>query len=227
MLLQKNPQEVGPFLASKWQKFYLFLSPKEVENLFAFWSIDHLYLTGKVLERESLIVKNWIEKYANVLNAFWEGGSERNKLFSSILPAVISISEESLYRQDVSNGFLVHMKDPCFVLQEHWFRYVPKDEKIYPMNFTNESLFWGLQFSYPQIFQDSKTKKIYNANLESSFGNAKLLILLRKWIREHTKPVSLQVGEMKHSTLFRIGKEYIKKIEDHSQIKEFGKVNVH
>lgn len=220
MLSLKDPRVEGPFLASKWQKTYVFLSPEELKALFQFWEIEKLFLIGKILKtEETLNLQDWLSQYKKHFDDFWKkGGNE--KLLKELTPAVITKDHQALYRQNVEEGYLIHVKEPCLLIQEHWFRCSKVDEKFYPKTFGENSIFWGLEFSYPQIFQEAKTKEIHHLNGKSPFINTQLFILLRKWIRDFTKPAVFLLGEKKYKTQFRVGKDLEERLKEHPHLRK-------
>lgn len=76
----------------------------------------------------------------------------------------------------------VHMQTCEFLLDSK--------RKILPQVFSNESIRWGIQFSYPAIFQDGYTMEVFQATRES-FPGWKLFSSIRKWIRNNTVPLPI------------------------------------
>ncbi len=61
------------------------------------------------------------------------------------------------------------------------------------MVLSRKSVTWGLQFSYPQLYQDPRTRQIFKVTDTPEFPNTALFSKLQKWIRSETLPTPFQV----------------------------------
>ena len=107
-------------------------------------------------------------------------------------------------------------------MQAHHFFFSPLDGKFHPMVLSNESISWGIQFSYPQLYQDPESRQIIKVSDGSVFPNTPLFSKLMKWMRSHTLPTPFLIEESRVNAPIRIGKSALTWIENHPQLKEKG-----
>jgi hypothetical protein len=81
-----------------------------------------------------------------------------------------------------------------------------------------DNIFWGIQLSYPQIFQDPQTKEIVQALADHP--NGKLFKEILKWFRLHTKPVSLAKRGKSLAFSLKVGAKSVYLLAKHEQIKK-------
>jgi hypothetical protein len=82
-----------------------------------------------------------------------------------------------------------------------------------------KAIFWGIQISYPQIYQDPKSMELLKVG-ESN--NSELFALVRSWVRDATRPTPFVVSGMKTNVPIRLGKQCFSWIGAHPQLKEQG-----
>ena len=66
--------------------------------------------------------------------------------------------------------YILYPRYPVIQVREHQFMWT-SDDRIQTMVFGKDSIRWGLIFSYPQIFYDSKEKKIVQVLKERDSPN--------------------------------------------------------
>ena len=85
---------------------------------------------------------------------------------------------------------------------------------------SHESIHWGVQLAYPQIFFDGT---LYSkVSDETLFPNTALFTKLVKWLRASTVPTTFLWDDKKISTPIRLGKQCFSWIHNHAQLKEQG-----
>ena len=104
-------------------------------------------------------------------------------------------------------------------LQAHRFDYSPLDGKFRTMILGYDSVHWGLQFSYPHLFQNEKLE-VLTVNESEQFPNSALFKKLQRWVRAHTLATPFEVGGHKVNASIRLGKQCFPWINDHPQLKE-------
>ena len=82
------------------------------------------------------------------------------------------------------------------------------------------SIHWGIQFSYPQIFQRGNV--FTKVSDPQQFPNTSLFTKLVQWLRTHTVPTTFIWEGKKIATPFRLGKQCFSWINAHPQLKEHG-----
>jgi len=78
------------------------------------------------------------------------------------------------------------------------------------------SVFWGIQMSYPQIYQDPKTMELME--IEES-PNMELFQKIRGWVRDATRATPFIVEGKRVNSPIRIGKNCLSWIGRHPQLR--------
>jgi hypothetical protein len=94
--------------------------------------------------------------------------------------------------------------------------YSPLDGVFRPMVLSSSSIFWGLQFSFPQVYQHPKTGEFFEVE---EFG---LFELVRKWSREFTVATPMIVEGKRTNIPIRLGKRCFSWINTHPQLQMKG-----
>jgi hypothetical protein len=89
--------------------------------------------------------------------------------------------------------------------------YSEEDQVFRPMSLAQDSLFWGLQFSYPQIFEHPDKGIVETASLP----NATLFHKVRKWSRDATVPTPMNHNGTRENIPIRLGKQCFPWINRH------------
>jgi hypothetical protein len=130
-------------------------------------------------------------------------------------------SPDDLWLQEVPGGrYMPKPRRPFVRVQVHHMTYSPIDDVFRPMNLSADSIFWGLQFSFPQVYQCSKTKEL----LEVEDGE--LFQSIRKWIRNVTVPTPMLVKGKQVNLPIRLGKRCFPWINRHPQLKGLSVCNL-
>ena len=120
----------------------------------------------------------------------------------------------------LSNGkYLIKQKRPVIQLQRHHFIFT---DSFHSGVISKESITWGIQFSYPQLFLDPKTKQIGKVEKNDTFPNTELFSRLAKWVRDNTVATPFVYEEKKMNQPMRLGKECFVWINHHPGLKKRG-----
>ncbi len=123
---------------------------------------------------------------------------------------------DAMWLQPVADGrFLMKIGKPVIQIQAHFFTYSSLDGVFRPMTMGPESIFWGLQFSFPQIYQNPKTMELLE--VEES-ANSELFQKVRRWVRDATRATPFVVEGKKVNATIRIGKNCFSWIKNHPQL---------
>lgn len=95
---------------------------------------------------------------------------------------------------------------------------ISPDGALQTKSWGKDHIFWGIQLSYPQIFQDPDTKEIIQAL--ANHPNGKLFKEILRWFRHHTKPVSLAKREKSLAFSLKVGSKSVYLLAKHEQIKK-------
>lgn len=180
-------------------------------NLLAHLSPSYLHIVSSpAAEGKSRIDPDFfLAHYTRYIEALKQGSNpssiehECASLFSSVLTA----TEEILYAMPVGKErFLIKPIKPLIQLQRHHFFLSSVDQKVHSMVFTQNSISWGLQLSYPHVYQDPISKQIAKVGKGPAFPNTDLFTMLSKWVRTETFPVQFVAQGKVVYTSLRLGK---------------------
>ncbi|MBI2810897.1 MAG: hypothetical protein HYX67_08730 [Candidatus Melainabacteria bacterium] len=170
------------------------------------------------MDHAILSAQAFLDKYSLYIDALKHGRvpEEARRYFSSAMTQDLSI----FYAIAAGNEkFLMKPTQPVVQLQAHSFFYSQRDGKFHSMVLSGDSVTWGLQFSYPQFYQDPKTREIMKTK---DFPNTALFTQLMKWMRSHTLPTPFEVDRTRVNAPIRIGKKSLAWIKSHPQLKQLG-----
>lgn len=207
-------KEEGLYQASKWLKFQVLCDGKELESLFALLNPFLIFPLTGIVEGNAISHTDFIHEYSLWIEGLKNGIIPSDASLRKFLACVFSIDLNSLWLQEISEkGYLVKISKPVVQVQSHYFTYSSEDEVFRPMSMGAGSIFWGLQFSYPQIYQDPKTFELKIA------PENRLFETLRLWIREATRATPFSLEGKRVNSSIRIGKQCMSWIAQHPQLK--------
>lgn len=174
-------------------------------------------------ESESIISKDtFLEYYALYLEGLKSGNLIDESIYRPYFSSIFTKSLDSVYQVKISDeAFLLKAAKPVLQLQAHRMHYSRFDQKFRPMIFGAESIHFGIQFSYPQLFQDNRTKDILSV-LKTDFANNQLYHKLQAWVRKNTIPTPFIDNFQRINAPIRIGRGCLSWINQHPQLIEKG-----
>lgn len=220
-LRQSSLLAESPMQASKWLQIQALIDAEEMRALFDHLGDFAIYLAGSLTTRDagSLSKSQFLTVYEKYAAALKNGQIPDAGEFRAVFSAVFSLSPQLLYAIPVENGKqLIRVSRPVVQLQAHSMDYTIYDEKFRPMVFGLDSILWGLQFSYPQLYLDPATKEVLQVNESDFFPNTRLFRDLQKWIRHQTIPTPFLVGSKQINVPMRLGKQCKEWINRHPQL---------
>lgn len=215
-----SPEKKGVYQASKWLKWQVLCSEEELRTLFEmlkpFWLF---HLTG-IVDGKPMAPEVFLAEYGRWIEKLKQGQVPTEEEQRRLLACAFTDDLESLWLQDVKKGYLVKVAKPVMQVQSHFFSYSEVDQTFRPMSMGVQSIFWGLQFSWPQIYQDPHTMEICETKMH------RLPKALQVWVREWTRPTPFVVGGKKINSPIRLGKGCFSWIHHHPELKEQG-IGIH
>lgn len=220
--LRMSTIEETTLQASKWQKCQVLLDSEEMENLFESLGEFELYRCGSVTpEGESLLSQaQFLEKYQEYVSELKKGGIPDVNVYRPFFSAIMTSTPDAIFAIPVEgNKELVRVAKPIVQLQVLNVHYSTLDGKFHGGVFGKDSIVWGLQFSYPQLYQDPKTKQVEQVrNDTKQFPNSLLFSRLQKWMRQNSIPTPFIAQGVKVNVPIRIGKRALSWINTHPQL---------
>jgi hypothetical protein len=152
-----------------------------------------IYEVSRVVGRDHGYVEKekFLHAYSLYIQALCEGLAGDALSNHSIFSTIFTRSSEFLYAMPVGEtGFLVKPTLPVIQLQTHAIIY-GIDGQFRSVARGKNTISWGLQFSFPQIYKDPKTKSILNTSHHPASLNRALFLTLSQWVRENSVPTPI------------------------------------
>ncbi len=213
-----SPAAEGVYQGSKYLKHHVLCDADELALLFEGGAPFWLYQLTGLGDGEAIDPQRFIEAYRSWIEELKEGRVPTDGALRKVLATAMTAEPEALWKQEVPGGrYIVKMGRPVIQIQAHFFTYSPIDEVFRPMTMGTGSIFWGLQFSYPQIYQDPKTMEFFE--VEES-PNTELFQKIKQWARDTTRATPFIVNGKKTNVPIRLGKNCFSWIGSHPQLAE-------
>lgn len=222
-LLRVSTIDETPMQASKWLQCQVLLDLAEMRALFQELGCLWIYSMGRLCEahHESISQKEFLEQYGNYVQALKAGQLLDEAQCRHYFSSIITVSPEHLFAILTESGkHLVRIAKPVIQMQPHRMGYSSVDGKFRSMVLGSDSITWGIQFSYPQLFQDNQSGEVKQVVEGDEFPNTSLFRRLQRWVRNHTIPTSFLIEGKKIHIPMRLGKECLAWINQHPQLKE-------
>lgn len=215
MLLKSK---IEPYNASKWLSVAFLIDEPEICTLFESLDEFQIFPVGSVVSQETgpLSHDAFIKCYGDYIQALKKGLVPEDSMYRSVFTSIFTVSEDHVYAFPVgAHQQLIRVAKPVIQVQAHQMDYSKADGKFRSMVLGKDSILWGLQFSYPQLFEDSKTHEALKVDLK--YPNTKLFRSIQKWMRNNTVPTPFIVGQRLINVPIRLGKNCFSWINQHPQ----------
>lgn len=212
-------EQQQPLQAAKWLKVQVLLDSEEMCSLFQALGPFSIYLTGAILLQGQGQISHeaFLRSYQEYVENLKAGEIPDDAAFRQIFSAVFTVTPEALYALDLGDSkVIIRPSLPIIQLQLHRLGFSAVDQKFRSMVFGKDSLSWGIQFSYPQIFEDPNSRQI--VDVDSNYANTALFRELQRWIRRYTLPTPFLVNDERVNVPVRLGKKCFSWINGHPQL---------
>lgn len=221
VLRTSTVEKEGPLQVAKWLHLPLLIDLAEMASLLGELPEVKIFSASRVVQRgeEEISREAFLSSYGAYVDALRSGDllppGQTRDLFSSLF----TCAEEELYLVEAGEGrAIVRASRPVIQLQVHQIGYSPLDGKFRSMVFGKESISWGIQFSYPQVFQEGMTKRFFK--VDDSFPNTASFRRLQRWVRYQTRATPFEVGGERINVPIRLGKNAFSWINNHPQLRQ-------
>jgi len=213
-----TPAAEGVYQGSKYLKFQVLCDGEELAALFQSLGPFWIYPLTGLVDGTPIDPETFLKEYTSWIDGLKEGRVPTDGALRRLLACAFTAEVEALWKQEVpGNRYLIKIGRPVVQVQSHFFTYSPIDEVFRPMAMGAGSIFWGLQFSFPQIYQDAKTMEL--REIDESL-NGELFQKIRQWVRDMTRATPFVVGGKRTNVPIRLGKNCFSWIHNHPQTKE-------
>lgn len=216
-----NLESEPPMEVSKWLKLPVLLSLEEMRHLFHVLGDFEIYFTGVLTQpgEEQILKEDFLNIYSTYINTLMQGNIPDELTYRSYFNTIFTTTPDCLYAIPASHGRqLIRASKPVIQLQSHSMDYSLMDGKFRSMVFGIDSVLWGVQFSYPQLYLEPKSKEILTVVDNDKFPNTNLFKQIQKWLRQETIPAPFKVGVDKINVPIRLGKKCLSWINKHPQL---------
>ena len=212
----------GILQVSKWLKVQVLLDGNEMQQLIqTLREVFFVVVSEPIKADEAIILPDvFLEKYNEYIDLLKQGHVPNPDQFRRFFSSALSSNLDTFYAIDAAGKFLIKPKKPIVQLQAHHFFYSDLDGKFHPMVVSADSISWGLQISYPQLFQDPITRQVNKVTDSPDFPNTGMFAKLLKWMRSSTLPTPFEVKGVRVNSPIRIGKQSLAWIKNHPQLKQ-------
>jgi hypothetical protein len=210
------PSLEGAYQAAKYLKHHVLCDREELSLLFSSIGPFWLYPLTGVGDGEPIDPQAFLQEYGSWIEELKAGRVPADTNLRKILAAAMTKEKEALWKQEVpGRRFIVKMGKPLIQIQAHFFTYSSVDEVFRPMTMGAGSIFWGLQFSFPQIYQDAKTLEFFEVD---EGLNYELFQQIKEWARNTTRATPFIVNGKRTNVPIRLGKNCFSWIHKHPQL---------
>ncbi len=206
-----TPAVEGQFQAAKWIKIQALVDETELAELFQEPFFIYPLSGTYPLDAFPVDKKGYLDHYRTFIDALKEGHLPKENRELNVVAWVRS--PDSVWLQQIpGERYMVKPCEPFVQVQIHQMGFSELDQEFRPMVLSQNSIFWGLQFSFPQVYQEPKTM-----NLQES-EDSELFQAIRQWIRNSTLPTPMMVHGKRVNIPMRLGKKCFSWINKHPQL---------
>ena len=169
--------------------------------------------------QEIISQKAFLDVYQHYIDAIKKGENPTDPRVRPYFSAVFTTSLESLYAVKVNEDkCLVKVQQPVVQLQAHRFDYSLADGTFRSMVMGSDSIQWGIQYSYPHLYQDENFQ-VLTVRDGPQFPNTSLFKKLQQWVRSQTIATPFEVDGKRVNVPIRLGKQCLSWINTHFQLR--------
>lgn len=204
---------------SKSRKLPVLIDAQEMEELFAFLGHFEIYDVSRKVTMESARIpkEDFLRVYKGYVEGIQSGHLVDEGPLRPYFSAIFTVTPDVLYAIPVGSGhYLIKAKRPVVQLQRHHFIYT---DSFHSGVMGVESVTWGIQFSYPQLFLDPSTNAIGKVEKNPLFPNTEFFQSLAKWVRNFTCATPFIAKGAQTNQPIRLGKRCFSWINNHPTLR--------
>lgn len=204
--------------AAKWIKIPVLFSLNELTELIETVGPSEFFPLGRVVPIGTRITAaQFLQEYSNYLLDLCSDSLPQTRFFSLLWTKNAQTVEKQVL---VGEREIIRPAYPSVQIQAHHFQFDTSTMECRSMLYGTGSIPWGLQFSYPHLFEDPQSLQIQT--VDQRFINTSLFHTIRQFIRNRTQPTPLRVNERKVNIPLRIGKECFAWIQNYPWMRQQG-----
>lgn len=215
----------SPYRASKWLSVPILVEESEMRSLFATLGNFLIFSVGRLVRNGQGMISHetFLAGYRLYVECLKAGKLPDESIYRQLFGAIFTATANYVEAMQVkAEEQLIRVLKPVIQLQYHTLDYSSADHKFRSMVFGQESVVWGIQFSYPQLFEDPLTSEAHKVDVSPQFLNTALFRQLQSWVRQKTIPTPFVLNGKIVNVPMRLGKECLPWINRHPQLKAKG-----
>lgn len=202
--------------ASKWLHVRMLLTPEELSDLLNQLGECYFVNIAKICKKDEVLLSTStvLSDYTNYL--------DNPKDYRNRMSVALSKDLSPFYLIQVQeNSVLCKLKTPAVRMQAFDFVYVAEQKEFF-MSHSLNATSWGIEFSFPQFYEDPVTKAPIEIFKDKLNPNTILFKALQGFSRNFTKPAAFLFQGEKIIAPFRIGKKVINLVSHYESLKQVG-----
>lgn len=224
--LRISTHQEQPLQASKWLQIQALLDIDEMALLLDVLAPFYLFQCGSITQRgpggeggQKESKEAFLARYNTYIESLKSGVLPPIPSYQLFFSSVLTVVNDCLYVVPIGDDRqLIRVSKPVIQMQACTIDYSPVDNKFRSMVFGSQNIPWGIQFSYPQLYQDPISKQPENVKDPVLYPNTHLFRILQKWMRQHTIPTPFIVDGKVINVPMRLGKHCLSWINKHPQL---------
>lgn len=208
-----------PLQAAKWLSIQVLIDLEEMRSLMEALGAFNIY-SAQAVSSSLMSVSQFLVAYEDYINELKRGHLPSEERFRPFFSQFWTSEPLAIVTVNLSGKELARAVKPIVQVQYHSLSYSSLDDKFRSNVMDPQSFPWGVQFSYPQLFQEAGDQKV--VKVDQTFTNTEFFQKLRRWVRENTVPVPFIVKEQKVNIPVRLGKNCFSWINNHPKLKMIG-----
>lgn len=199
---------------SRWQRHAFFLDPKEMFSLLETLSPVEMFNVSGVVSpgNEQIDCEQFLSLYEEYFSAVLEKeGIDLSAYRKAFTTAWTRGKEAISFTETKDHRKILRANRPVLQLQMHQFRYDHQLEKFFAMSCGKGNISWGIQISFPMIFQKGPGEPV--VQVKKGDTQFDLYTSLVRFLRKETLPTPFLIDGKRKNATFRIGKKVLSDIE--------------
>ena len=214
-----------PLQVSRWLAVGVLLDVSEMRALLCAFSELSFYPASEIVSAggAQIATDRWLEVYAEYIMALKQGQLPDAARLRHRFSDMMSVSSDLVgVVQAGERGWLVRAERPVIQLRPFSLTYSGLEGKFRPQVRGVNAVSWGVQFAYPQLYQNRDSGEIAAIDASDRFPNTAVFKRLRRWLRHQTVATPFQVAGQRLNVPARIGKGCFEWINLHPQLRQQG-----
>lgn len=206
---------------SKWLEVPALLEVEELQNLRAALPPFKIFYNGIVVEKgkEEIPWEKFLQVYSDYVRDLKEGKLPTEAICRPYFSSVWTTTEQAMILSETPTGQVIPRPwQPVVQLQLHRFSISEVDGKVRSMVFGQDTIYWGIQWSFPQLYMNPENREVVKMTQNDINGNFALFKELQRWMRHHTQPASFLVKGNMVATPIRVGERCMEWVKRHPQL---------